>query len=131
MRESGYYPPGAEFDPNAPYNQVDPDPVEKEIDYSCVMHRNAIVATTNYIPGGYEKDEDDFAYSVGDDFSDTDWLDDFHEEYRTPLQLIELLREVAGQLKDGKLPDKSPGFWKDVIDDCENWDIDDEDTDFA
>jgi hypothetical protein len=25
-RESGYYPPGAEFDPNAPWNQ--PDPVE-------------------------------------------------------------------------------------------------------
>ena len=21
MRESGYYPPGAEFDPNAPYNE--------------------------------------------------------------------------------------------------------------
>lgn len=25
MMESGYYPPGAEFDPNAPWNQVDPD----------------------------------------------------------------------------------------------------------
>lgn len=25
MRESGYYPPGAEFDPDAPYNQVEPD----------------------------------------------------------------------------------------------------------
>lgn len=23
-RESGYYPPGAEFDPSAPYNQADP-----------------------------------------------------------------------------------------------------------
>ena len=28
MRESGYYPPGAEFDPNAPYNQVDPPEIE-------------------------------------------------------------------------------------------------------
>lgn len=25
MRESGYYPPGAEFDPRAPYNQKDDD----------------------------------------------------------------------------------------------------------
>ncbi len=25
-RESGYYPPGAEFDPNAPWNQKDPPP---------------------------------------------------------------------------------------------------------
>ena len=24
-RESGYYPPGAEFDPRAPYNQPDDD----------------------------------------------------------------------------------------------------------
>lgn len=28
MRESGYYPPGAEFDPNAPWNQKDPPEIE-------------------------------------------------------------------------------------------------------
>ena len=32
MTESGYYPMGAEFDKNAPYNQVDPEPIEIEED---------------------------------------------------------------------------------------------------
>ncbi len=28
MRESGFYPPGAEFDPRAPWNQVEPEEIE-------------------------------------------------------------------------------------------------------
>jgi photosystem II stability/assembly factor-like uncharacterized protein len=28
MRESGYYPPGAEFDPRAPWNEVEPEEIE-------------------------------------------------------------------------------------------------------
>jgi hypothetical protein len=28
MRESGYYPPGAEFDPRAPWNQVEPPEID-------------------------------------------------------------------------------------------------------
>ncbi len=28
MRESGFYPPGAEFDPRAPWNQIEPEEIE-------------------------------------------------------------------------------------------------------
>ena len=38
MRESGYYPPGAEFDPNAPYNQCDPP----EIDIAVTVHETLV-----------------------------------------------------------------------------------------
>lgn len=58
MYESGYYPAGAEHDPNAPWNQSDPEPVSQDIEYSCTMRRTATVETTNYVPGTWEKDED-------------------------------------------------------------------------
>ena len=48
MYESGYYPAGAEHDPNAPWNQSDPEPVSQDIEYSCTMRRTATVETTNY-----------------------------------------------------------------------------------
>ena len=31
MRNADYYPAGAANDPNAPYNQVDPPEIEKEL----------------------------------------------------------------------------------------------------
>ena len=126
MFESGYYPPGAEHDPNAPWNQSDPDPVEKEIDYSCTMRRTANVETTDYAPGTWERDEDGFGYRDGDDFSDTDWLSEFQSQYRTPKQLIELLRETAQELADGKMPEKPAKYWREVVADCDNWEIEDE-----
>lgn len=126
MFESGYYPPGAEHDPNAPYNQSDPDPVEKEVNYSCTMQRAATVETTDYAPGYRERDEDGYAVHEGDDFSDTDWLTEFKEQYRNPAALIEILRETAALLADGKMPDKPAKYWREVATDCEAWEIDEE-----
>ena len=37
MIESGYYPPGAEFDPNAPYNEKELPEKEIELSLSIVM----------------------------------------------------------------------------------------------
>ena len=128
MYESGYYPAGAEHDSDAPWNQSDPEPISQDIEYSCIMRRPACVETTNYVPGIYEKDEDGFCYRDGDDFSDTDWLSDFKDTYRTPKELIELLKETAKDIADGKIPNKSKSFWKDVMADCEDWSIDDEET---
>lgn len=128
MYESGYYPAGVEHDPNAPWNQSDPEPVSHDIEYSCIMRRTATVETTNYVPGTWEKDEDGFGYRDGDDFSDTDWLSDFKDTYRTPKELIDLLKETAKELADGKMPNKPKSFWKDEMADCENWSIDDEET---
>ena len=76
-----------------------------------------------------EKDEDGFGYREDDDFSDTDWLSEFKDTYRTPKELIDLLKETAKELVGGKMPNKPKSFWKDVMADCENWSIDDEETD--
>jgi hypothetical protein len=110
MIESGYYPPGAENDPRAPWNQSDPQPVSQDIDYSCTMCRTANVETTDY------------------DFSETDWLGEYKEQYRTPLQLIELLHDIATCHIDGRTPNISIREWKEIAADCKDWEIDEENT---
>ena len=49
MTESGYYPMGAEFDKNAPYNQVDPEPIEIEVTVSVTMSKTVKVKVNDYI----------------------------------------------------------------------------------
>lgn len=132
MIESGYYPPGAEFDPNAPWNQHDIEEVVKPINYSCALRRTADVATDNYIPGGIEREWDGegyYAFREPDDFSDTEWLKEFHKQFNTPLQLIQLLHETALSLAKGELPaEKRKGFWRSIAFECEGWQIEDEDA---
>ena len=43
MIESGYYPPGAEHDPNAPWNQVDPEPRKVEVTVSITLSKTVEV----------------------------------------------------------------------------------------
>lgn len=53
MKESGYYAPGTEFDPSAPWNQVDPPDVDFNVEAIVTLSRNAVV-TTNCV----DMDED-------------------------------------------------------------------------
>ena len=54
MTESGYYPPGAEFDPNAPYNQSEPEPIKLDVYITQVFSKPANIEVTDY---EYEIDE--------------------------------------------------------------------------
>lgn len=46
--ESGYYPPGAEHDPNAPYNQVDLPEREIEVLVSVTLSKTVKVRVNDY-----------------------------------------------------------------------------------
>ena len=128
MYESGYYPPGAEHDPNAPWNQSEPDAVTKEVEYSCTMRRTADVETTDYVPGTWERDEDGYvAVHDDDDFSDTDWMSEFKNQNRTPMQLIKMLADIATSFANGRIPEMRVSEWKDIAADCAGWELNDED----
>lgn len=120
MRESGYYPPGAEFDPMAPWNQIDVP--ERDFDITCcqVLSKNVTVTTDNY--NMYFDDEDRQNHF---DFSDTDWQAAFHEnDYHTPEQLILLFKQcLEGNLSHG-IVFKSPAFTKQIIKECADWTVD-------
>ena len=140
MKESDYYPAGAYSDPNAPYNQCDVP--EKDFDVTCSqsLSRTAVVTTNNYIPCVEEGCEDGVGYhDEWADTSDTCWGDEYAKNgYKTPLELIEMLRDyLEKDLRDiqkDMLPnDRSfkatkVRMLKGLIEECDAWSEDE--TDF-
>ena len=134
MIESGYYPPGAEFDSNAPYNEVKvPD---KDFDVTCcqTLSKTVTITTNNYIPGAsgvdYEPDDEGGYCAVGwqdpDDTSDTNWADEYHDnDYHTPLQLIELFKQHLENDLNRMGEVKNKRWIKHLIEECSNWTEDD------
>ena len=100
MKESGYYPPGAEFDPKAPWNESeDPDPKKVEVAVSTTLSRNTTVYTSDYNIESWEDcdtgDNGETIHTGGTDydFSDTD----FKEAYTKEMYTIE---EVLNKVSD-------------------------------
>ena len=100
------YPPGAEFDPSAPFNEVEVPEKDFEVTCSQSLSRTAIVTTNNYIPGAsgvdYESDDEGGCTAVSwhdpDDTSDTCWKDEYESNgYTTPLELIGILKTYLGK----------------------------------
>lgn len=69
MTESGYYPPGAEHDPNAPWNQVDNPEREIEVTVSITLSKTVKIKVSDYKITDSGKDED------GKCFEDIDYSD--------------------------------------------------------
>ena len=67
MTESGYYPLGAEHDPNAPWNQVDNPEREIEVTVSITLSKTVKIKVSDYEIIDSGKDED------GEYFEDIDY----------------------------------------------------------
>lgn len=113
MRESGYYPPGAEFDPNAPYNQVDPPEQEFEITITQTLSKSLSVFTDQY---NFICDMDEDGVSTEYDTSDTNWYDVYAENHHTPLQLIALFKRMLEQKEE--IPER---LRQQLIEECSEW----------
>lgn len=61
MTESGYYPPGAEHDPNAPWNQVNNPEREIEVTVSVTLSKTVKIKVSDYeITTGRDEDGEYF-----------------------------------------------------------------------
>ena len=49
MKESGYYPAGAEFDPRAPWNEVEQPPKDIEVTIYAIVSKTIKVPVRDYI----------------------------------------------------------------------------------
>ncbi len=108
MRESGYYPPGAEFDPNAPYNQVEPPEREYKVSATYCIRRTDEIWSSKY-------DEDDNL---------CDPQREWESLYMTPLELFEECKQLAIEA----ISHEQPGSVKyerlrNIIDNCFDWEI--------
>ena len=64
------YPAGAEYDPNAPWNQVDPEPKKIEVTVSITLSKTVEVEVTDYIVK--EDSDEDGNRIISYDFSKCD-----------------------------------------------------------
>lgn len=124
MIESGYYPPGAEFDPRAPWNESGP-PDERTFDV-CIsqsLSRSTQVTTSDY---SIEVAEDEDGRFNNIDTSETDWRAAYKEERMTPLGLIEEFKSFLEKtLPDPVVFPKEYKKAKYLIEECEGWVEDD------
>lgn len=114
-RESGYFPPGAEFDPSAPYNQVDPPEKDFDIAVSCSLSKDTTITTDDYDV-------------IGDDyFVPNNALDDYSKEEYTIKDILNFAKHCAEYMlnkHDYSIKDKRQ--LKTMIDSCQGWTIDEE-----
>ena len=89
LRESGYYPPGAEFDENAPWNEVEPPEVDFTIKVGITLEKECVITTD-------EVYNDDGDWRLCDD---ADVEGAYKETYKTiPDMLAELVKYIDGEL---------------------------------
>ena len=93
---SGYYPPGAEYDPNAPYNQSEPPEMEVELTATETLTKT-ITVWTNRVWRVY--DEEGYGSYETNDFDPTEsWdeeTDSLEITLNKALEEITTLREEA------------------------------------
>lgn len=98
MSESGWYPAGAEHDPEAPWNQSDPEPVLVEVTISQSLSRSAEIEVTDYVAEVWEDCEPDGEgglYRTGGinyDFSDSDLKRAYEDQEYTIPELLDYLK---------------------------------------
>lgn len=110
MFESGYYPPGAEFDPNAPWNEMEPEEREYDIEATFDLRRIDAVLTTDYDGDGNLNDPR------------REWT----SLHMSPLELIAECKQLATAMLDSiedttRTGRRARQHLRHVIAECQGW----------
>lgn len=118
MRDRDYYPAGAYNDPYAPYNEVSVPDHEFDVEVQVTLSNSTIVTTNDYIP---EFDEEDGRMYT--DTSSTDWEKAYEEScYTIPQMLEELKLLLEEKIADPNCKQKTK--YKQMLEDCQGWTVD-------
>ena len=134
MIESGYYPPGAEFDPNAPYNQSDPEPVKVDVCISQTLHKSTTISTTDYVAEeweDYERDDDGgfvTTREVSYNFSDSDLLSAYKNDNWTIPELLDELKDYIKRDLENDCSKSKKAWLERMMKACEGWELDEEEV---
>ena len=111
-KESGYYPEGAEFDPNAPWNEVSLPQQKFNVYVSQSLSKDSFILSNDY-----NLDEDNMP-----DTSFTCWVEEYKKsDHYTPLQLIGLFsRFLKKKLETAETKNKKH-FYEHLIEECNGW----------
>ena len=108
MRDCDYYPAGAYYDANAPWNQVEVPDIEVKCVTTMPLQKTVTVMTDNYMV-----DEDDYI-DLLDSYGDLrERVLDQH--YDIPTLLEELAKYIKGELESGNLSYQRKQELKDML----------------
>lgn len=119
--ESGYYPPGAEFNSDAPYNEVDLPEEEIEVTVSVTLSKTVKVRVNDY---DFDVDADEDGNHLLYDFSKCN----LHEAVEEQVVLPQNLAIFTERMFNHDLNLKAAGipmYLKNAIEDCKGWCLDD------
>ena len=123
MTESGYYPAGAEHDPNAPYNQVELSKKEFKVTVTFSVDKEVIVHTSDYTID--EDYDEDIGKVISLDTSDTNFNSAYLEEHETIEGLLDefktLLEAKIEELENFPEDKDTLERYKYLKSECESW----------
>jgi len=120
--ESGYYPPGAEYDSNAPYNQIDNNPQSFDVTVVTTLSKDTSVETTDYTPC---VDEDEDGKHLYYEFDNVCWCSEYEQQHKSILELLSIFQE---ELQDKLEKTTDPSEIERInylISECNGWVEDD------
>ena len=120
MTESGYYPMGAEFDKNAPYNQVEPEPLEIEVTVSVTLSKTMKIKVNDYLE---EIEDDEEGKHRNIDFSVCDLQSAVNSQIYLPQDSGLIFDNYISKYSNLK-NESSYNEAKKIVDDLSDWNVD-------
>ena len=120
MTESAYYPMGAEFDKNAPYNQVEPEPLEIEVTVSVTLSKTMKIKVNDYLEE-IEYDEEGKHRNI--DFSVCDLDTAVNSQIYLPQDSGLIFDNYISKYSNLK-NESSYNEAKKIVDDLSDWNVD-------
>ena len=130
MIESGYYPIGEEYNPNAPYNQSNIEPIQLKVIISQSLSRPTTIEVTDYITNEWEDieiDENGKFHKIEGieyDFSDSDLKGAYERQEYTIPELLDYLKDylIADINKCNEESKKRK--LQHILKCCKDWEVD-------
>ena len=130
MIESGYFPIGEEYNPNAPYNQSNIEPIQLNVIISQSLSRSTTIEVTDYITNEWEDIEIDEGgkfhkiEGIEYDFSDSDLKGAYERQEYTIPELLDYLKDylIADINKCNEESKKRK--LQHILKCCKDWEVD-------
>lgn len=116
---SDYYPAGAYYDPNAPYNEEVVQERDFEVNVTYTLAKDNIGVMTNDYVREYDEEDGRTTYNT----KDTDWEAVYEEQHYSVLQMLDLLKEYVSKELSNDVTASRKRFLQRVLEDCDGWEL--------
>lgn len=130
MIESGYFPPGTEYDKESPWNQEENPEEDFDITIVETLSKNVTITTSNYQLEIGRDEDGDYRHC---DTSDTPWKDEYKTQGCTAIETLIAVKTYLEEVRLEDLKDlslcreltisekKELKVVKDLIEQCKGW----------